>query len=562
MIFKTLFTTFYSYKGGVGRTSALVNTALLRAISGDRVVVLDFDLEAPGVSSYVKELASRNEKDIDLDTCAGVLDYLYEATETNQIPSIKENAVSGTDLGLDTDGEIWFIGAGKTTDKDYSKKLGSLNWGEIFEKKQGALIIENLKQQIAKEFDNPDYVFIDSRTGITEIGGVCTRYLADLVVVLSSLNEQNILGTSRIYNAFKESNISTILVASNVPVGLPWGHEQLFSSRIENFSTKFGSPPDLLIYHYPSLSLKEFFPAYFKLEKEGSVLKEDPLLKSYEILSNKIESKNKNSFDKFLSGIFHKIIFPNEKRKIELEDAFSFFKKYYTNHENVVKAIKNIYELKKILDNDLKSNKEKIDKDFFENIKSLKNANLKPYRYHNLFILKEMVLDNASERIVSFYANNNDKVKELRKWYEYLGDPFKFDAIILLIGNLDFEYVYKIISEEQHYSYFMLAKAYAAEMLNKGDAKKYYELFLKNVHESRMESAGVLFACAYAAFKLDKLDLSKTYLSKSHEAIKQEYDNISLFVPTKFIKVKSKNEFIAELSNFENSYFSNKDKVK
>src|SRR5262245_11044872 len=143
MIFKTLFTTFYSYKGGVGRTSALVNTALLRAMSGDRVVVLDFDLEAPGVSSYVKELAFKSKKNIGLDSCPRVLDYLYEATEKNQIPNIRENAVSGTDLGLNMDGEIWFIGAGNTTDKDYSKKLGALNWVEIFEKKQGALLLEN-----------------------------------------------------------------------------------------------------------------------------------------------------------------------------------------------------------------------------------------------------------------------------------------------------------------------------------------------------------------------------------------------------------------------------------
>ena len=44
----TRFVTFYSYKGGVGRTSALVNVAVLRAMQGNNVLILDFDLEAPG----------------------------------------------------------------------------------------------------------------------------------------------------------------------------------------------------------------------------------------------------------------------------------------------------------------------------------------------------------------------------------------------------------------------------------------------------------------------------------------------------------------------------------
>ena len=45
-------TTFYSYKGGVGRTMALANVAALLAEIGRRVLVVDFDLEAPGVPSY------------------------------------------------------------------------------------------------------------------------------------------------------------------------------------------------------------------------------------------------------------------------------------------------------------------------------------------------------------------------------------------------------------------------------------------------------------------------------------------------------------------------------
>ncbi len=50
---KPLFVTFYSYKGGVGRTLALGNVAWEAALRGKRVVVIDFDLEAPGMPKLI-----------------------------------------------------------------------------------------------------------------------------------------------------------------------------------------------------------------------------------------------------------------------------------------------------------------------------------------------------------------------------------------------------------------------------------------------------------------------------------------------------------------------------
>src|SRR5215472_16132980 len=44
--------TFYSYKGGVGRSMALANIAILLAQRGLKVLVVDFDLEAPGLERY------------------------------------------------------------------------------------------------------------------------------------------------------------------------------------------------------------------------------------------------------------------------------------------------------------------------------------------------------------------------------------------------------------------------------------------------------------------------------------------------------------------------------
>src|SRR5438105_13541357 len=44
--------TFYSFKGGVGRTMSLANVATLLAQRRRRVLAIDFDLEAPGLHRY------------------------------------------------------------------------------------------------------------------------------------------------------------------------------------------------------------------------------------------------------------------------------------------------------------------------------------------------------------------------------------------------------------------------------------------------------------------------------------------------------------------------------
>lgn len=45
-------TTFYSFKGGVGRTMAPVNSAVALAAGGRKVLVVDFDIEAQGLDTF------------------------------------------------------------------------------------------------------------------------------------------------------------------------------------------------------------------------------------------------------------------------------------------------------------------------------------------------------------------------------------------------------------------------------------------------------------------------------------------------------------------------------
>lgn len=293
---KTDFITFYSYKGGVGRTSALVNSAILRANEGNKVVIMDFDLEAPGVGSYLSSLDNNFN-----DSKPGILDYLNVYLEQGQILSLENDLaydLSGI-LNKANGGSLWVIGAGNTKDKNYSRKLDEIRWGRIFKEKQGDLLLKNLKRQIEKEFD-ADFVFIDSRTGITETGGVCTKYLADKIVVLSSLNNQNIKGTSAVLADLKNSVKEFILVASNVPVGLPSNDGSLLIERFEEFEKSFNKKPDVVIYNYPALSLSENLPVEMSSavfdDQKFFLLDNDPLHQSYKLLSDKINSISKENY--------------------------------------------------------------------------------------------------------------------------------------------------------------------------------------------------------------------------------------------------------------------------
>ena len=51
--------TFYSYKGGTGRTMAMANVAWIIASNGKRVLAVDWDLESPGLAQVLSSLPGR-----------------------------------------------------------------------------------------------------------------------------------------------------------------------------------------------------------------------------------------------------------------------------------------------------------------------------------------------------------------------------------------------------------------------------------------------------------------------------------------------------------------------
>lgn len=173
-------TTFYSYKGGVGRTFLLANVAWLLARWGRKVLCLDWDLEAPGLYRFLAPLAGPKE---------GVV-YILGGVDDGKPIDWREcvEDIRGTWNG---DGCLHMIGAGRGDD-EYVRRVQTLNWDDLSQKG-----LEPYMEKVRAEWVAPgeyDHVLVDSRTGITDIGGICAAQLPDLLILTFTATFQSLEG--------------------------------------------------------------------------------------------------------------------------------------------------------------------------------------------------------------------------------------------------------------------------------------------------------------------------------------------------------------------------------
>jgi MinD-like ATPase involved in chromosome partitioning or flagellar assembly/Flp pilus assembly protein TadD len=237
--------TFYSYKGGVGRSLALSNIAIRLSELKKSVCVLDFDLEAPGLHYKFKNYNPSKK----IET--GIVDYISNFIEkTNTDASIKEHSLELIPHNTFSK-KITLIPAGNISESDYWNKLSLINWSNLFYKEDGIGVrfFLDLKEKIKKEI-NPDFLLIDSRTGITDIAGITLRILADSIVILAANNNENKDGSIRIIktllnkeNELFDKNPQINFVLTRVPFKNVreerWKEEKLVTELTKNFEKEF-----------------------------------------------------------------------------------------------------------------------------------------------------------------------------------------------------------------------------------------------------------------------------------------------------------------------------------
>lgn len=242
--------TFYSFKGGVGRTMSMVNVAVELANRGKRVLMVDFDLEAPGLDTF--DLGRPNQ------SSPGMVDFVREYLDTGIAPDVAEFLFESPGFSGNGSG-LWIMPAG-AQDSGYAGRLASIDWNDLYERHDGFLLFEDLKLQWRAEID-PDYVLLDSRTGYTDVGGICTRHLPDAVVILFFPNEQNLRGLTKVVHdiraeadGVRAKQIDLHFVLSNVP-DLD-DEDAILEKIIRSFRENLDSKREpLAIHRYASLSL-------------------------------------------------------------------------------------------------------------------------------------------------------------------------------------------------------------------------------------------------------------------------------------------------------------------
>lgn len=225
--------TFYSYKGGTGRSMAVANVAWILASHGKRVLVIDWDFEAPGLHRYFRPFL----EDPDLVASPGLIDFFVDFAEaavaakaadsrqgTASAPGaepwwrsrtsllrytypLNDPLLEGEDdgaapappeagfaYGRVPRGAIHFVPAGRQG-PEYALRVGGFDWRGFYDRLGGGVFLEALKERLRAEYD---YVLVDSRTGISDTSGICTVQMPDDLVVCFTLNRQSLQGAAAV----------------------------------------------------------------------------------------------------------------------------------------------------------------------------------------------------------------------------------------------------------------------------------------------------------------------------------------------------------------------------
>ncbi|MFM9067340.1 MAG: tyrosine-protein kinase family protein [Planctomycetota bacterium] len=201
--------TFYSWKGGVGRTMAVANVGVQLARRGKRVLLVDWDLEAPGLDRYflhpekVTESQFPRSEPTDKTGLLGLLSDAVAEMSTESRPDLSPEAwrqrcglfelpplprFGRSDSTFTPPQPLHLLGSGLRT-CDYGARLQAFSWQSFFADKYGGQWLEQLREQWREAYD---FILIDSRTGLTDGGGVCTVQMPDSLVLVFTANTQSL----------------------------------------------------------------------------------------------------------------------------------------------------------------------------------------------------------------------------------------------------------------------------------------------------------------------------------------------------------------------------------
>lgn len=227
--------TFYSYKGGMGRTTTMIAYAISLAVNDNeykkkRVVIVDCDLEAPGYLNFF-DLSEHNG--LQSGKKNGLVEFLSDAQFVSHPEDLDINDYiinvgddNKNNFAYNNLNNIWVIPAGNLNEgysdlcegndrNDYLEGLAKINLSSV----NSVVKYFNILLDRINETINPDIILLDSRTGFNDIFGTAALFLSSSVVGFFGFSRQTQPGLMNLLREYyKQGNsFSLQLVFSILP---------------------------------------------------------------------------------------------------------------------------------------------------------------------------------------------------------------------------------------------------------------------------------------------------------------------------------------------------------
>ncbi len=213
--------TFYSYKGGVGRSLLLANVGAWLSTQGRRVLLWDLDLEAPGLHEIPRLQNSARP-------ARGFLEWVGTWSTQGRLP-LTEARLAQLSASVYSPPSLphLFLLPAYGQGADFGRLYYEVDWDAFLVRDPAAGLsmfraaLDHLVQTLKL-----DHVLIDSRTGLTDLGGLLTAILPHTTVLVGGYAHQSLAGLALVRKALEvagrnpdrgDSPLELVMVASPVP---------------------------------------------------------------------------------------------------------------------------------------------------------------------------------------------------------------------------------------------------------------------------------------------------------------------------------------------------------
>lgn len=207
----------FSFKGGVGRSTATALLARWLADVGESVLVVDLDLESPGVTSLLAPA--------DALQSFGVVDILVESAVGNDVSS--EAVVRNSVVQPDGVGQLWLLPAYGRRRPGYSylPKLDRAYLDLPADNGRDGSLPSRLEAMVSSTVHaievlgrRPTVVLLDCRAGLHDLAGAALTHLSDVGLLFAADTEQTWWGYSQLFEQWQQRPVQARIIRERLKV--------------------------------------------------------------------------------------------------------------------------------------------------------------------------------------------------------------------------------------------------------------------------------------------------------------------------------------------------------